>query len=85
MSTYNLSSARAHIAALEARIIALEGLKSAPTVAPATPTATVAVKPPSTDTCSCGAVYGFSRLVSEVAADPMGLCGLKGKTAHKGA
>ena len=85
MSTYNLSSARAHIAALEARIIALEGLKSAPAVAPVTPAATVAVKAPRTDTCSCGAVYGMARLVSEVAASPMGLCGLKNKTAHKGA
>ena len=85
MSTYNLSSARAHIAALEARIIALEGLKVAPAVAPVSPAATVAVKAPTSDTCSCGATYGRPRLVSEIAASAVGLCGLKGKSAHKGA
>jgi hypothetical protein len=33
--------------------------------------------------CTCGHEFRFGRPVAAIAADPLGLCGLKGLKAHK--
>jgi len=35
------------------------------------------------DTCTCGATFRFGRPVADIAANALGLCGLKQLKAHK--
>ena len=41
------------------------------------------VKVEAASVCTCGAEFRFGRPVAAIAADALGLCGLKGLKAHK--
>jgi hypothetical protein len=38
---------------------------------------------PTVDVCACGHAFRFGRTADAIAANPLGLCGLKGRTTHR--
>jgi hypothetical protein len=76
-TTARLTALEASLARIEAALAAKPAQGRVSTAKAASPA------PERTAACVCGATYKRGRLVSEIAANPIGLCGLKGYTAHK--
>ena len=86
MAKATVQSVSARVDALERTVLLLTEQVVALTeqaIAPVEPApAQAPAKAPRTTKCSCGREFKRGRLVSEAAAHPLGLCGLKGLSAH---
>jgi len=93
MAKATIATVSARVDALEslvlAQIEAIEALRALVvaqavtyTDAPAAPAVATVAKAPRATECECGRVFKRGRLVSEIAESPLGLCGLKGLSAH---